>query len=826
MKNMRLSLIVLSACCAVSSMAGGGKNQECAQGREVPFNASWLFMKPQDASITPKVDDHSWRKVSIPHDYSIESPFSVPEDTSKDKKTKRNMDELGLFLGNKSTGYLPGGTGWYMKKFTLPASCEGKKIEILFDGVNVESDVWVNGEHLGFHPYGYTAFHYDMTPYLKYGSDENVIMVRCNNKLKSRWYPGSGIYRSVKLIVTDKVRIPVWGVYVTTPDVSEEQAVVAVQTTLENIKSTDASVSLVTEILDPNGELIATTTSKQALGKKSETSVEQSLKVVNPPLWSVENPSICTVVSRLEMDGKVIDECRTPIGIRSIKFDSEKGFFLNGKYTKLKGACVHHDNGILGAKAYTWSEERRVLLLKELGYNAIRCAHNPPSSEFLDMCDKHGMLVIDEAFDEWQRGKAGGYAPFFDKYWRSDITSMVERDRNHPSIIMWSIGNEIPDQGFPEGVQLAANLTALCHELDPTRPTTIALQPGGKAWGNHFPSPEFMQEIDVIGYNYESACRKRGGDFVKNHEEFPDRIMYQSESMMKNTFRDWTKIDALENILGDFVWTGIDYIGETGIGRDKDDQKVFPGYTSLCGDYDLCGFRKPRSYYKEIILTKKPIVYATVRRINTKNEKWKITSWGWQASQSSWTLKQEEGSPQTVDVYSGCEEVELFLNNKSLGRKPTSAQTEYIATWENVPYNPGELKAVGYNGGEKVSEYVLKTADAPFALKMTSDRKEIVADGDVVYITAEVLDKKGVAIMDSDLEIEFVVTGPAEVAGVGSSSPYAPVDYPFTGNKCKFYNGKALLVLRSLDQTGVVHVTLKSPSLKSAEIEINVVEKR
>ena len=803
--------------------AGSLNAEDLSPRKEMDFNSGWRFIKSDGKGDKPPAEDAGWLTVDLPHDYSIESQFTKPAPNSgKKKKKKRNHDELGLYLGNKSTGYLPGGTGWYRKTFTLPDSFKNKNIEVLFDGVNVESDVWINGHHLGFHPYGYMAFHYNLTPFLKFDG-ENTIIVRSVNRLKSRWYPGSGIYRPVKLVVTDKVHVPVWGTFVTTPEVSDSTASVCAETKLKNDTDNDVTVTLKTSVVNSKGEVVAFIAGEYRIPASKETVVTQNLKIENVELWTLDRPDMYKLISEIKVGDDLVDKYMTPFGVRTLKFDPKNGFFLNGKYTKLKGACIHHDNGILGAKVFSWAEERKISKLKSMGYNAIRCAHNPPSEEFLNLCDRIGMLVIDEAFDEWKRGKAGGYAPYFDKWWRKDMTSMLLRDRNHPSIIMWSIGNEIPDQGFPEGVEIAEKLTALVHKLDPTRPTTMALQPGGKAWGNKFPPPEFISKIDVIGYNYEHICKKRGGDFIKNHKDFPDRIMYQSESQMKNTFKDWSKINSLKYILGDFVWTGFDYIGETGIGREKDDQKVFPGYIALCGDFNLCGYRKPRSFYKEIILTGRPLVHIAVHKLNSGNDKWKMTGWAWHPVTDSWTLPYPEKAPLTVEVYSGCDEVELFLNGKSLGRKKTSEATEYIASWTDVPYIPGELKAVGYFKGEKFAEHTLKSAGKPAKIKLTIDRKRIKAGGqDIAYATAEIVDENGVRVTTADNEITFSVEGPAKIAAVGTGSPYAPINYPFTGNKCRAFHGRATLIIRSTSDgdAGPVKIKALSESLTPGNVSL------
>ena len=470
--------------------------------RMTPFNLDWSFARAVDAGDQPPAGDADWKTVHIPHDYSIESPFVVPK--KKEAKDKElDMGELGLHLGSRSTGYLPGGLAWYKKTFIVPATLAGKMVGILFGGVYMDSDVWINGTHLGHHHYGYTSFSYDLTPHLKIGG-ENTVLVRVDNKLQSRWYSGSGIYRPVTLVVTDPIHIPVWGTRITTPTVAEDKAVVAMEIQVANDGKTRRDVDLVIRILATDGAEVARTETRQSLAPGDQALVHQDAAVKNPSLWSIETPTLYTAVSQVVVGGKVVDECSTVFGIRTLKFDPNDGFLLNGKYTRLRGVCIHHDNGLLGAESYAWADERRVIKLKEMGCNAIRCAHNPPSEAFLNACDKHGMLVIDEALDEWKRPKAGGYAPFFDDCWQVDLTSMLKRDRNHPCIIMWSIGNEIREQGYPEGAVIARRLADHVRSLDPTRPVTHAIQPGFGSWGGKFPDPAYFDAVDVCGYNYES----------------------------------------------------------------------------------------------------------------------------------------------------------------------------------------------------------------------------------------------------------------------------------------------------------------------------------
>jgi len=500
--------------------------------------------------------------------------------------------------------------------------------------------VWLNGRHLGFHHYGYTAFAHDLTPHLKIGG-RNVLAVRADNQLKSRWYPGSGIYRNVDLIVKGKTHVDTWGVFVTTPEVSADAATVAVRTTIANDDAAERNVTVLRRIVDSRGKTVAETESARTVAAGQRAEFSQQTTVAAPRLWSCEAPNLYQLRTTVSCGGKPAEECVTPFGIRSIEFKPGRGVLLNGKSVKLKGVNLHHGNGILGAEAHPRAEERRVLLMKEMGSNAIRTAHNPPSTAFLDACDRHGVLVIDEAFDEWTRGKRGGYSAVFDKYWRKDMESMIRRDRNHPSVIMWSTGNECPDQGSPTGEETVKMPAEFTRQLDPTRATTYGAQPGNLF---RFPTAEFWAALDACGYNYEAISRGRGGGYLEGHEKFPDRLMYGSESRMGMLLPYWRMIMEHDYVPGDFVWTGMDYLGEVGTGESLAAHKQFPGYLANCGSYDICGFPKAHSYFRKLVWTMDsdgavaPTVHAVVRRKHSGTDvKWYRSGWGWTPALSSWT---------------------------------------------------------------------------------------------------------------------------------------------------------------------------------------------
>ena len=751
----------------------------------------------------PDFDDRSWRVVDVPHDWSIEGPFEK---------------------GSRDTAHLPGGVGWYRKSFDATEDWTDKSVSIHFDGVYERSDMWLNGKHLGFHHYGYTAFTYDLTPHLNIGG-KNVLAVRVDNSLRSRWYPGSGIYRDVDLIVAGKVRVDTWGTYIATPEVSADRATVVVKTTVRNDDTEEKNITLLSRIVDPQGQTVATAESAQTIAAGEGATFKQRTAVSNPRLWSCETPDLYRLLTTVRADGTPSDEYTTTFGIRSVEFRPGRGLFINGKSVKLKGVNLHHDNGILGAEAHPRAEERRVLLMKEMGANAIRTAHNPPSSAFLDACDRHGMLVIDEAFDEWTRGKRGGYSNVFEKYWRKDMESMILRDRNHPSVIMWSMGNECPDQGFPSGVQTVKMLAAFTRELDPTRAITYGAQPGNMF---RFPTAEFWAALDACGYNYEAYSRGHGGGYAESHARFPDRLMYGSESRMLMLLPYWRMIMEHDHVLGDFVWTGMDYLGEVGTGAGLAEHDQFPGYIANCGSYDLCGFPKAHSYYRKLIWTMDkdgavaPTVHATVRRKHSGTDvQWVQAAWGWMPSISSWTWP---NAPNTmyVDVYSGCDEVELFLNGASLGKKTFSKDDgcRYINTWE-VPYEPGEMKAVGYKDGDSATEHVLTSAGRPSGLKLTLDREAFRANGcDLAFVKVEVVDAKGNWNPLAEHKLRFEVSGPATIAAVGNSNPLADLKHDYHGTTASTYDGRCLLVVRSTTKPGPVSVTVAGNGLERETVTL------
>ena len=560
-----------------------------AQGniqRKQLFDYDWKFyLGDVPKASTKEFNDEDWRNLDLPHDWSIEGKID----------SKNPMGGAG--------GYFPAGIGWYRKTFSVSSTLKGKRVSIYFEGVYMNSEVFINGKSLGVHPYGYTAFSYDLTPYLDF-NNVNILSVRVDNsqQINCRWYSGSGIYRHVWLYVTDPIHIADWGVGITTPEVSSEKATAQIKTVLKNETGSQQSIILKTLLLDANTNNAGDNQINVELSANSEKEINQTLTVSKPMLWTPDTPYLYQAQLQILKHNNMIDETKTTFGIRSIKFTVENGFQLNGKTVKINGGCVHHDNGCLGAAAFDRAEERRVELLKAAGFNAIRTSHNPPSEKFLDACDKLGMMVIDESFDGWKESKTPfDYAKIFNDWWQRDLEAMVLRDRNHPSIIMWSVGNEIIERKKPEAVETAKMLVDCIHKIDPTRPVTSAMTTWDQDWEIFDP---LFAVHDIGGYNYQ--LHRAASD----HKRVPSRIIVQTESYPRDAFSNWKMVQNHNYIIGDFVWTAMDYLGESGIGRyyypgetkgEHWEADFYPWHGAYCGDIDLIGWRKPISHYRNIL---------------------------------------------------------------------------------------------------------------------------------------------------------------------------------------------------------------------------------
>jgi beta-galactosidase len=785
-----------------------------ADPRDQSFDSNWRFLRADaQGAENPAFNDSSWRTLDLPHDWSIED---LPPATN----------HIGPFAPDESaglekTGYVVGGIGWYRKHFTLAET--NKLAAIRFDGVYMNAEFWLNGHRLGEHPYGYTSFEFDLTPYLNAPGHENVLAVRVRNEgQNTRWYSGSGIYRHTWLTLQDPIHIATWGVFVTTPEVSRDKALIKITTQVTNAASSETDALVRARVLDAKGKVINSSESRLHLPTNELHSAEQTIEVPSPKLWSPDSPNLYSAEVEIVAAGKVIDTASTHFGIRKIEVDAEHGFRINGEPLKLRGGCMHHDNGPLGSAAIDRAEERRVELIKANGFNAIRTSHNPPSPAFLDACDRLGILVIDEAFDQWNEAKIGNgsdYHLYFKDWHKRDIASMIRRDRNHPSIIMWSIGNEIPEQFHAEATAKELRDTVLFY--DTTRPVTQAIC---SDWGNvsrhwnELSDPAFVN-LDVAGYNYFPD------KYESDHARHPDRIMMATESFPKDIFNYWSLVEKHPYVIGDFTWTAMDYLGESGIGHsvlsnEKDSFfRSWPWYDAWCGDLDICGFKKPQSYFRDVIWRHSPIEIAVHSPI-PEGVSEHVSGWGWPDESQSWNWPGREGQPMQVAVYSRCDTVRLELNGKIIGEKPISDATKLTARFD-VPYASGELRAVGLVNGKIIATKTLETSGAPKKLKLTADRSTIRADrNDLSYVTVEVVDANGLRVPNAEIPVQFSVSGAGELAAQGSGAPNRPASFrvPFRTT----YQGRCLAILRPTGASGKITLRADAQELSSDSITIRV----
>ncbi len=761
------------------------------------FERDWRFFRGNiKGAHKVAFRDARWRRVNLPHDWSIEGPF--------DRKDP----------GGPSGGYLPGGIAWYRKTFTLPAEYAGKRIVVEFDGVYMNATVWLNGVKLGTHAYGYTGFAFDLTRHLRFGK-RNVLAVRVDDSKRpnTRWYSGAGIYRHVWLTATDAIHVARWGTAVSTVRATRAAAEIAIRTCVENGSREAARVALTTRILGPDGRTAGVAEDARTLRAGAQGTFTQDLRVKRPDLWDVDSPALYQAITTVKVDGALKDDYVTPFGIRTCRFDPARGFLLNNRRLKLKGVNLHHDNGCLGSVVYDRAEERRVELMKSIGANAIRTSHNPPSPEFLDACDRLGMVVLDEAFDEWEEGKLKhGYKDHFHASWRDDLTRMVRRDRNHPCVALWSIGNEVVEQGKARGAAIAGMLARFVRKLDPTRPVAYCAHPG--KW-----TSALWEAVDVCGFNYRDDL------YASARKEYPGRCIVGSETFPLRAFQTWSRAMENPHVIGEFIWTGMDYIGESGIGHASAAYAGYPVNTACCGEVDICGFKKTRSYYRDILWDNGTELHIAVRRRLADGEAYKISPWGWPTAKNSWTWPDAEGRPPSrgglevqVDVYSACDEVELRLNGRTVGRNTTSKASRHLATWI-LPYEPGTLDAIGYRRGRKAAVQTLRTATAPAKLRLVPDRRRIAADGyDLSFVTVEVLDGTGMPHPNAENLVRFSVSGPGEIAGVGNGDQKS--EEPFQARQRKAFNGRCLVVIRSTGKPGRIALAARSKGLAGAQTRI------
>ncbi len=771
--------------------------------RKQLFDYNWKFFLGDIASAnSADFNDMNWRKLDLPHDWSIEGKLNP----------KNPMGGAG--------GYFPSGIGWYRKTFVTPKEWNSKRVSVYFEGVYMNSEVFINGKSLGVHPFGYTSFTYDLTPYLNFGK-ENVVAVRVDNskQVNSRWYSGSGIYRHVWLMVNNPVHVAQWGTVVTTPEVNSEGATVQVRTLIKNESENYRKVTVNISVLDKNLKEAGKGTTEIELSAHSEKEVLQTISVINPLLWNLDSPDLYKTKIQVMNGRKVIDETNTNFGIRTIKFSAEDGFRLNGKTVKINGGCVHHDNGCLGAAAYDRAEERKVELLKAGGFNAVRTSHNPPSEAFLDACDRLGLLVMDESFDCWNVGKTKfDYSNYFNDWWQRDIEAMVKRDQNHPSIIMWSIGNEIPERKEPQAVETAKMLAGARKKIDNTRPITSAVVGWGDDW---YIFDTLFAEHDVAGYNYHLNSAP------DDHKRVPSRVIVQTESYPKDAFANWKLVQENNFVIGDYVWTAIDYLGESGIGRyyysgetpgNHWENDFFPWHGAYCGDIDVIGWRKPISHYRSMLYNNTEKIYMAVREPEPAPLEIKTTWWAVWPTWESWTWPGFEGKDIHVEVYSKYPKVRLYLNDQLIDEQATTVDQEFKATF-NLPYTPGQLKAVGVQNGMEVESTSLQTAGKAASLKLSIDRQKIKANGqDLCYVTVEITDEGGTIQPNADNLLEFTIEGEGTIAGIDNADLKDTDSY--VGNSRKCWKGKALVVIKSTHKDGDIRLTVSSPGLNNVSTVI------
>jgi beta-galactosidase len=751
-------------------------------------------------------DDSNWHMLDLPHDWSIEGEFS-----------EKNPATPG-------GGALPGGIGWYRKVFNIPGTEKDKLVFVDFDGIYQNSEVWINGHYLGKRPYGYISFRYELTPFLNYGEKYNVISVKVDNSHQpnSRWYSGSGIYRNVWLVTTEKIFVDHWGTFIKTPEITKKSAKIKIETNIMNKKGKEQQIALKTVVYNAKGKKIASVTSNGIILKENVTQIEQELVVNNPNLWSIENPYMYKAISQIKYDGKFCDDYETPFGIRYFNFDSEKGFFLNGKQIKIKGVCNHHDLGCLGAAINTRALERQLEILKEMGCNSIRTSHNPPAPELLDLCDKMGFLVMDEAFDMWKKQKTPfDYHLYYDEWHKRDLEDMIIRDRNHPSVIIWSIGNEIMEQWDSTGVEMTEELVKVVKNLDRTRPITSACN-------NTNPSNYIIKSgaLDLIGFNYHQeeysdfpeifygqkliASETNSALATRGHYDMPsdsirrwpyrwDKPFYGGNpdntcSAYDNCSTPWGStheetwkiVKKYDFISGMYIWTGFDYLGEP-------IPYWWPSRSSYFGIMDLAGFPKDAYYFYQSEWTDRTVLHI-------------FPHWNW-----------NEGDVIDVWAYTNYDEVELFLNGKSLGKKQKT-KDDFKLVWR-LNYTPGTLKAIANKEGREPLIKEIKTAGKPEKILLEPDHKKINADGrDLSFITVKIVDDEGTLVPYADNLIKFEIQGEGFIAGVDNGCQTSHES--FKANHRNAFNGMCLIVVQSKEKAGRITLRANSEGLESDEVNI------
>ena len=796
----------------------------------VSFNEGWKFYKGEASNAQYlSFDDSSWRDQNLPHDWAIEGPFDIQY--------------------NARCGGLPfHGEGWYRKSFNISKNAKGKHVTLHFDGAMYNAKIWLNGVLIGHRPNGYIGFSVDLSEHLNYGG-ENLIAVQLTPEdLSSRWYPGAGIYRNTWLEINNPVHVAKWGTFITTPIITDELANINIQTEIENTTSTNKTITIQTQIFSKENQELSSVSETISVKKNEISIVNQSSEIVNPKLWGLQSPYLYKAETKLFEKGNLIDTYNTTFGVRTIEYGSDFGFKLNDEPTTFQGVCLHHDLGPLGTAVNRRATERQLEIMREMGVNAIRTSHNPPSPEQVQLCDQMGLMIQVEAFDMWKKPKVeNGYSKFFNQWHEQDLRDMIRAFRNSPSVVMWSIGNEILEQSDKiNGAVIANELVVICKEEDPTRPTTAGF--------NYYPAPiknGLADAIDLVGWNYKPRKYKEIID------QQPDWIIYGSETSSTVSSRGvyhlpiekyelheslqitsydligppWAyppdiEFESLENNpnnLGEFIWTGFDYLGEPTPFGGKDNSTNgywngdWPARSSYFGAVDLCGIPKDRFYLYQSQWTTKPMVHV-------------LPHWNW---------KGMEGKEIPVFSYTNCDEVELFVNGKSYGKKikgidKTPIPINFI-DWEggryqgdfmspyrlhwNVPYQAGEIKVVGFIDGKKVTEKQIKTAGKPARIELIADRELIKSDGeDMVFVTVRIVDKEGNLCPNSDNLINFEIEGQGAIVAVGNGN--AATTEPFQSNKRKAFSGQCMVFIKASKDAGLINLKATSEGLLEAQVQV------
>jgi beta-galactosidase len=788
-------------------------------GRDQPFNDGWRFLRGEgEGRQDPALDDKAWRRVDLPHDWSIED---VPGGAAP--------DQLGPFtkasIGGTATGYTEGGEGWYRKSFRTDGMPTDARIELLFDGIYLESDVWLNGQKLGSNVNGYNPFAFDLTPHLLRDRD-NVLAVRVRNLGKnSRWYGGSGIYREVRIdVLPASTRIARWGVGAWTRRLAGGRAEIDVATRLEQ---PDPALTLHTRLRDASGRIVAQASALAA------AEVKQVLSVRAPRLWSPDDPALYSLETELRRGDLVVDRMAQPFGIRIVGFDPRLGMTINGARTVLRGGCIHHDNGLLGACAFRDADERRIRLLKARGYNAIRSAHNIASRSLREACDKLGMLLIDEAFDIWHEKKLPqDFSVHFRDHWQDVVSAMVLSGRNSPSVIMWSIGNEVPQRATDEGVEWCWKLANAIKRIDPTRPVTAGINgllgaPMTAQAGTARPGFAGKRDnastifLDMPGYNY------RLEDIESERSEHPERVVYASETFPGDAW-DYARLaERAPYFLGEFLWSAIDYIGEAGIGASTNvsvggvayNLPSWPWVNAWCGDIDLIGNQKAPSRYRDVVWGLSPLEMAVQRPLpDGKVEK--IANWGWSDELESWTWPGAERKELAVRLYTPGDRVELLLNGAKVGEKALTAANKIRAEFK-VPYAPGVLESIAYRSGVVIGRKRFATVGPAARLRVVPERATGGSHRQALhYVAVHVLDGQGRGRPDDKIKIALEIDGPADLVGFGSANPLAVGS--FQSVEAETFHGKALAILRARGYGGLVRVKARSEGLTMGEARLRL----